>query len=141
MYKPVKFIATIRDDERNVNYFYYDKEKTIIPLEYVENGEVPTIFNTLVRTVIALSAKIVEIKIFKHLEDTFYTYLSIRQADRLFDIYLDFEDAVKLISEFEIKVKLEKQIIDTEGFIVTKDLIEKAINGNTYLYFPDVPPK
>lgn len=127
MLQKLKYLATIKDQQSLVSYFYCKEYKTFLPVNLKYDTKFPKSSDTIFRIINALKAKVVEIKIYREQEGFFYTYITLKLHGGLYDISSNFEDAFELSTVAKIPVYVEQTILQKNGIKVTKDMLEEIL--------------
>ncbi len=131
MYKEAKYITTIPGDAKKTAYFLCKNTKVLVPMELRDESNVAypdlcTIFRHILTT---LKAEVVSSKIYKFQDNTFYSYLTLRQGRKFTDINIPPIVALKVCKMFNVPVFINEKIIKDLGFCVTRRMIENALNN------------
>ena len=133
MYKPVKFITEVPYLQSSTFYLFSKSLKILLPIEvennHVQSSTTPTIYNSIKRAIEGIGAKVLHIKIYYHYENTFYTYLTIKNNKEVFEINISFKDGVEIAKEMNVPIYVKSQILEDHGIKITKDLIMKALKN------------
>ena len=133
MYKPVKFITEVPYLESSTFYLFSKSLKILLPIEIdnndVQSSTTPTIYNSIKRIIEGIGAKVLHIKIYHHYENTFYTYLTIKNDKEVFEINISFKDGIEIAKEINVPIYVKSRILENHGIKITKDLITKALKN------------
>jgi bifunctional DNase/RNase len=127
MYKPIKFVTKINYKDSSTYYLYCKTLKTLLPVETYEDTTLPSSSNTLKRLINALGGKIRYLKIYRCIQNNFYTYLSIEKSGNFYDINISFKDGIDVVRDSCIPIYAEEKILASFGFEITKELVKKAL--------------
>lgn len=129
MYKPVDYLTKIANLELTTLYLLHKSEKVLLPIELEQPHDNPNIYDTFRRTILALNATVVAVKIYLHQETKFYAYLTLQHQDNILDVNTNIEDGIRLGEEFGATLLVEDEILAECGLQVTKEMLENAINA------------
>ena len=131
MYKEAKYITTIPGNDKKTAYFLCKNPKVLVPMELKDtsNFAYPDLFTIFRHVLTTLKTEVVSSKINKFQDDVFYAYLTLNQEGKYTDINMPPLAAFKICNMLGIPILLDEKIIRDLGFLVTKEMIESAINN------------
>lgn len=129
MYKTLKFIVKIPYQNFSTYYLFNKNEKILLPIEIDGKIESPSIHDSLIRIIKGTGYSIVGIKIYYHKENTFYTYLTIKNSKNIFDININLIDGLEICKKSSTPIFINEKILRSCGIEITKDLVLKALNS------------
>ncbi len=150
MYKRIYLIALVPNSQSNSNaytvYLFEKEEKIVLPVNLAKHEirylfkkrghKFPlqqNIYDTTVRILLGLEAKVISVSIYKYQNQKFYAYLNIIHSKNYLEISIKFSDSLKIANRFEIPIFIRRDILLNEGIKVTKKLLKDALRGETNL--------
>ena len=135
MYKPVKFIAEVPYIDFSTYYLFCKKLKTLVPIEIpvrtTGHADIPSVYDSIKRIIYGTGYSILGLKIYRQEGDVFYTYLAIKKNDTVLDINVSFEDGVKISNITSSPIYMERNILETSGIVINKDMVLKALGNES----------
>ncbi len=139
MLLPLKLLTVIKNgdiEDSYTFYFFCKKLKVLLPIvissivnNECKNFENANIYNTYLRTLRALDAKIYGIRIYLYQNDVFYTYLCLYTSSNRFEINCNISDALKLLLQTGCPVFTTYKVLENGGIKVTKQLVSSALEN------------
>lgn len=125
----------------NTAYLYCKELNYLLPITItgnclnniirVNDFSIPHIHNTFIRTLKAFDTKVVSIRIYAYIQDTFLAYINILRGSRTLEINSNFEDCLVLITNTSVIIQIEEKLLKKKGFFVSKRMVEKALIDTT----------
>ncbi len=133
MTKELKLLAIVPSTKskrgKHTVYLFDKKNNFILPIKVKHQTHVyhPSVYDTIKRLAAALGGVITSANIYLFCENTFYTYIQIKQNFTYYEINTSLEDALGIVAECQIPLFVEEEILHKCGFLVTRSMVEKAL--------------
>lgn len=137
MILPLKLLTVINNDENptiSTFYFFCKDLKILLPVTVTENDKIrftnfekANIYNTYLRTLKALNAKIYGISIYLYRNNDFYTYLHLRTKSGRYEINCNISDTLGIYLHTKCPIFTTSKVLENGGIKVTKKLVASAL--------------
>jgi hypothetical protein len=122
-------------------YIYNNDTKILLPISMASENAAnvllaksyktsfrPTFFNTIKRSFLSLNISITKVLIYKVLDDVFYAYLCLKNAEGV-EVEIDSKvsDALALSYECCVPIYVTSNVYQEAGILITKDLLESSL--------------
>ena len=87
----------------------------------------PHVHNTIIRIISALRAEIDSILIYSYQDNIFYSYIRLRRETDFMDIDARPSDAISIALRHKVPVFVKKDVCESAGIKVTKELLKSYI--------------
>lgn len=144
MYKRVHFIALVSHNQMDSRgytaYFFAKEEKIVLPIDFPKEevsflltseinklSHKQNIYETTIRIILGLGAKIICLSVYKFQDDEFYAHLNLLQNQENLEISLKFTDGLKIAKKTKIPIYIKQEILEQEGIRVNRQILRDAL--------------
>jgi len=134
MFKRVDYITKVTYPNITTYYLFHKEESILLPVEVFNYNPQYTfpdsriIISTILNT---LNAVYTETLIYLHQDDKYYCYLKIKNENKTYEINANFIDAIELAVYEQKPILILSEILEQQGFKVTKNMVMNALNTNS----------